>query len=51
LYSLQIIIRRMKSRRVRWAGHVVWMEKRGMQLDYSWEGQKEREPLGRPRHR
>jgi hypothetical protein len=44
-------IRRMKSRRIRWAGHVAHMkERRGayMVLMGKREGQK---PLGRPRRR
>jgi hypothetical protein len=51
LYSLPSIIRIIKSRRMRWAGHVVRMgEKRNMYrlLVGKPEGKR---PLGRPRHR
>jgi hypothetical protein len=41
LYSSPIIIR-IKSR-MRWAGHVAWMGRRGMHIGYWWEGQKERD--------
>jgi hypothetical protein len=42
LYSSPSIIRMMKSRRMRWAGHVGRMGRRGMQIEYRWESQKER---------
>jgi hypothetical protein len=51
LYSLPSIIRIIKSRRMRWAGHVAQMrEKRNtyMLLVGKPEGQR---PLGRQRHR
>jgi hypothetical protein len=51
LYSSPIIIRVMKSRRLRWAGHVARMgERRGAYraLVGKSEGRK---PLGRPRRR
>jgi hypothetical protein len=51
LYSLPSIIRIIKSRRMRWAGHVTRMvEKRNMYrlLVGKPEGKR---PLGRPRHR
>jgi hypothetical protein len=42
LYSSPSIIRIIKSRRMRWAGHVARMGRRGTRIDYWWEGQKER---------
>jgi hypothetical protein len=41
LYSSQKIIRIIKPRRMRWAGHVARMGRRGMHLRYWWESQKE----------
>jgi hypothetical protein len=32
----------IKSRRMRWAGHVTRMKRRGMYIGYWWESQKER---------
>jgi hypothetical protein len=51
LYSSPNIIRLMKSRRLRWAGHVAHMgERRG--ANRGLVGKPEgRRPLGRPRHR
>jgi hypothetical protein len=43
LYSSPSIIRMMKSRRMRWAGHVARMERKGMHIGYWWESQKERD--------
>jgi hypothetical protein len=43
LYSSPSIIRVMKSRRRRWAGHVVRMGRRGMHIGYWWESHKERD--------
>jgi hypothetical protein len=43
LYSSPSIIRMMKSRRMRWAGHVAGMGGRGMHVGYRWECQKERD--------
>jgi hypothetical protein len=37
------IIRIIKSRRIRWAGHVAQIERRGMYIGYWWESQKERD--------
>jgi hypothetical protein len=51
LYSSPNIIRMIKSRRIRWAGHVARMGRREMYIGYWWENQKERRPLGRPRRR
>jgi hypothetical protein len=42
LYSSRSIIRIIKSRRMRWAGHVARMGRRGMHVGYWWESQKER---------
>jgi hypothetical protein len=42
LYSSPSMIRMIKSWRIRWAGHVVWMGRRGMHIGYWWESQKER---------
>jgi hypothetical protein len=39
LYSSPSIIRIIKSKRMRWAGHVV----REMRIGYWWESQKERD--------
>jgi hypothetical protein len=43
LYSSPSIIRMIKSRRIRWAGNVAWMGRRGMRIGYWWESQKERD--------
>jgi hypothetical protein len=43
LYSSPNIIRMMKSKRMRWAGHVARMGRRGMHIGYWWESQKERD--------
>jgi hypothetical protein len=42
LYSSPSIIRIIKSRRMRWAGHVARMGGGGMHIGYWWESQKER---------
>jgi hypothetical protein len=42
LYSSPSIIKIIKSRRMRWAGHVARMRRRGMRIGYWWEIQKER---------
>jgi hypothetical protein len=42
LYSSPNVIRMIKSRRMRWAGHVAQMGRRGMHIGYWWESQKER---------
>jgi hypothetical protein len=36
LYSSPNIIRMIKSRRIRWAGHVARMGRRGMHIGYWW---------------
>jgi hypothetical protein len=43
LYSSASIIRIIKSRRMRWAGHVARMGRRGTRIGYWWESQKERD--------
>jgi hypothetical protein len=41
LYSSPSIIRIIKSRKVRWAGHVA--RRRGTRINYWWESQRERD--------
>jgi hypothetical protein len=41
VYSSPNIIRMIKSRRMRWAGHVAQMGRKGMHIGYRWESQKE----------
>jgi hypothetical protein len=41
LCSSLSIIRVIKSRRMRWAGHVARMGIRGARIDYWWESQRE----------
>jgi hypothetical protein len=43
LYSSPSIIRIIKSRGMRWAGHVARRGRRGMLMGYWWEIQKERD--------
>jgi hypothetical protein len=43
LYSSPSIIRMIKTRRMRWAGHVAGMGKRGTRLGYWWENLRERD--------
>jgi hypothetical protein len=43
LHSSPSIIRIMKSRRMRWAGHVARMGRRGTLIDYGCESQKKRD--------
>jgi hypothetical protein len=50
LYSSPSIIRIIKSRRMRWAGHVARMEKRNTYRLLVGQSEGKR-PLGRPRHR
>ena len=51
LYSLPNIVRVVKSRRMRWAGHVARMgEDRGVQMVLVGKPEGKR-PLGRPRRR
>jgi hypothetical protein len=42
LYISPSIIRTMKPRRMRFAGHVARMGRRGMHIGFWWESQKER---------
>jgi hypothetical protein len=43
LYSSSSIIRTIKSTRMRWAGNVARMGRRGTLIDYWWESQRERD--------
>jgi hypothetical protein len=43
LYSSLSIMRMIKSRRMRWAGHVTLIGRRGMHLGYWWKTQEERD--------
>jgi hypothetical protein len=43
LYSSPSIIRIIKLRRMRWAGHVARIGRRGMHIGFWWESQKERD--------
>jgi hypothetical protein len=43
LYSSPSIIRIIKSRRMRWAGNVTRMGRRGTHIGYWWESQIERD--------
>jgi hypothetical protein len=43
LYSSPSIIRIIKSKRKRWAGHVARMGRRGMLIDYWWGSQRGRD--------
>jgi hypothetical protein len=49
LYSSPNIIRMIKSRRMKWAGHVAQMGRRGMHIGCWWGSQKEKRPLERRR--
>jgi hypothetical protein len=51
LCSSPSIINIIKSRRMRWAGHVARLGRRGMRIGYSWEIQKGKRRLGRSRRR
>jgi hypothetical protein len=42
LYSSPSRVRMIKSRWMRWAGHVARMGRRGMHIKYRWKSQKER---------
>jgi hypothetical protein len=50
LYSSSSIIRMIKSKRMKWAGHVARMEGREMHIVYWWESRKKKS-LGRPGRR
>jgi hypothetical protein len=43
LYSSPNIIRIIKSRKMRWTGHVEHIGRRGMHVEFWWKNQKERE--------
>jgi hypothetical protein len=43
LYSSTSIIRMIKSRRMRWAGHIARIGRRRMHIGYRWESQRERD--------
>jgi hypothetical protein len=43
LYSSPSIIRIIKVRRMKWAGHVARMGERGTCIGYWWENQRERD--------
>jgi hypothetical protein len=43
LYSTPSIMRIIKSKRMRWAGHVARMGRGGTLIDYLWESQRERD--------
>jgi hypothetical protein len=43
VYSSPSIIRIIKSRRMRWEGHVARMGRRGTRIAYWWESQRERD--------
>jgi hypothetical protein len=51
LYSFQDIIRQIKSRRMRWAGHVACMGEHRKVYRVLVRKPKGRRPLGRPRRR
>jgi hypothetical protein len=51
LYSSQYIVRQIKSRRMRWAGHVARMGEGTTCTGFWWESPKKKRPLGRPRRR
>jgi hypothetical protein len=42
LYSTPNIIGMIKSRRMKWAGHVAQVGRRGIHIGYRWKSQKER---------
>jgi hypothetical protein len=50
LYSSPSIVRTIKSRRMRWAGHVALMGRGGVYRILVWRPEGKR-PLGRPRRR
>jgi hypothetical protein len=43
LYSSPNLIRMIKSRKMRWTGHVAQMGRTGMHIGYRWGSQKERD--------
>jgi hypothetical protein len=48
-YSSPSVIRIIKLKRMRSAGHVARMGRRGIHIGYWWENQKEKDHVGRPR--
>ena len=51
LYSSPNTVRVIKSRRMRWAGHVARMGEERGRIGSWWGNRRERDPLGRPRRR
>ena len=51
LYSLPNIIRNLKLRQLRWAGHVAHVDDPAMHTEFYWGNLREKRPLGRLRHR
>jgi hypothetical protein len=51
LYSLPNIVRGVKSRRMRWAGHVARMGGGQVCTGYWWGSRRGKKPLGRPRRK
>jgi hypothetical protein len=45
------MIRMIKLRRMKWAGHVAELGRRGMHIRYWWERQNEKRPVERQRRR
>jgi hypothetical protein len=43
LYSSPSIIRVINSKRMKWAGHVAWIGRRGMHIGFWWKSHTERE--------
>jgi hypothetical protein len=50
-YSSPTIVRMIKSRRMRWAGHVARMGRGEVYTGFLWGNLRVREPLARPRRR
>ena len=51
LYCLPNIVRVVKSRRMRWAGHVALMGRGELHTGFWWGNMRGKRPLGRPRNR
>jgi hypothetical protein len=43
VYSTANIIRMIKARKMRWAGHVARIGRRGMHIGFGWESREERD--------